>query len=447
MDVPQTRYAKTSDGVSIAYQVLGDGPPDLVWITGWTGGLEVMWEKMEVARFFSKVASFSRLIRHDMRGTGLSDRDVGLPDLETRAADLLAVLDAIDSSRVVMAGSGSGTSLCALFAATYPERTESVILYIPEARTVAAPDWPWGVTPEEAEDDIRTTEEIWGTEEEAARFIAQDIPSFAGDQAWIAWYGKLMRHWVSPRAATELVRRSSEVDVRAVLPTIHVPTLAISRDGFDADWRTEGARVASMIPGARLVSLPGQDAMPWVGDTDPLLHAIETFLGVERPHVRIDRMLTTVLFTDIVGSTSTVATLGDLSWSETLVAHHERVRNEIARFDGREVETAGDGFFATFDGPARAVRCAQAIVEAVGDLGIEIRAGVHTGEVDTSGGKIVGIAVHIGARVAALAGPSEILVSQTVKDLVAGSGLVFEDAGEHELKGVPDTWRLYSVGD
>jgi class 3 adenylate cyclase len=445
VDVPQTRYAKTTDGVSIAYQVFGDGPPDLAWITGFTGGLEVMWEKMEVARFFSKVASFSRLIRYDMRGTGLSDRDVSLPDLETRAEDLLAVLDAIGSSRVVLVGSGDGTALCALFAATYPERTESLILYLPTARAMRAPDWPWGDTEEEAEEEIRTTEITWGTEKAAARFIADDIPSHAGDPAWIRWYGKVMRHWVAPAAATELVRRSYEVDIRAVLPTIHVPTLAISREGADSDWRMEESAVASMIPVARLVSLPGRDAMPWVGDTDPLLHTIETFLGVERPHVSIDRALTTVLFTDIVGSTDALATLGDVSWSETLAAHHERVRNEIARFDGQEVETTGDGFFATFDGPARAVRCAQAIVEALGDLGIEIRAGVHTGEVETNDGKIVGIAVHIGARVAALAGASEILVSQTVKDLVAGSGLAFQDAGEHELKGVPDTWRVYRV--
>jgi class 3 adenylate cyclase len=446
MDVPQTRYAKTADGVSIAYQVFGGGPPDLVWITSLTGGLEVMWEKMEVARFFSKVASFSRLIRYDMRGTGLSDRDVPLPNLETRAEDLLAVLDAVGSPRAVVVGSGFGTALCGLFAATYPDRTESLILYLPTARALRAPDWPWGATEEEAEEHIRTVEETWTAEEDVARGLAQDMPSFAGDQAWIDWTLKVHRHLVTPAAATELIRHHYEFDIRAVLPTIHIPTLAIGREWPDPEWMKEAARFTSMIPGARLVTLPGRDLPPWAGDTDPLLREIEAFLGVERPHVRIDRVLTTVLFTDIVGSTSTAATLGDLSWAETLAAHHERVRGEIARFDGREIETA-DGFFATFDGPARAVRCAQAIVEAVRDLGIEIRAGVHTGEVDTSGGKIVGIAVHIGARVCALAGRSEILVSQTVKDLVAGSGLSFEDAGEHELKGVPGTWHLYRVVD
>jgi pimeloyl-ACP methyl ester carboxylesterase/class 3 adenylate cyclase len=445
IDVPRTRYAKTADGVHIAYQVVGEGHVDMVFVMGWVTNLEVMWEEPDFARFLERLATFSRLILFDKRGVGLSDRvpEDRLPGLETRMDDVRAVMDAVGSERAVVFGVSEGGPMSMLFAATYPERTVALVLYGTVADfTSRDPDY---------KDDpaayLARMEEIWGTPEFASHEI-QDwaAPGYQSDEQLVTWLASYMRRSASPGAAVALERMNREINATHALASIHVPTLVIARTG-DLDFRIERVReTAEQIAQAELVELPGNIHFPWVGTQEEILDEVERFVvALEASEAQLDRVLATVLFTDIVNSTETAAELGDREWKRVLEEHHRRVRGQLARFRGVEVDTAGDGFLATFDGPARAVRCAQSIVRAVAGLGIEVRAGVHTGEVETIDGKVGGMGVVIGARVGAWAGPSEVLVSQTVRDLVAGSGLGFEDAGEHELKGVPDRWRLYRV--
>ena len=446
MNAQPIRYAKTVDGVNIAYQVHGDGPVDLVYIIGMAGNFEIEFDSPWGVRFLERLAWFSRVIVFDKRGTGLSDRVGGAPDFDMRADDLRAVLDGAGSDRAALFGDGDGGSLAALFAAMHPDRVLALILYNSYARGIWAPDYPIGTSKEDTEEWRAMIERYWGTEEMARWFSAYTDPSRANDADWIRWVAKNMRQGASPASALAFDDVEQETDVRGVLATVQAPTLVLSRSAESAHAR--GADLARRIPGARHVQLAGKDWTPYASDIDPLIDEVERFVrSVNAEEATFDRVLATVLFTDIVGSTEKAAQLGDSAWKDLLERHHAVVRAMIGRYRGAEINTAGDGFLATFDGPARGVKCAQAISEAVRPLAVEIRAGLHTGEVETIDGAVGGLAVHIGARVGALAGPSEVVVSQTVKDLVAGSGLSFEDAGEHELKGVPDRWRLYRVVD
>jgi pimeloyl-ACP methyl ester carboxylesterase len=439
----QTRYAKTADGVHIAYQVVGDGPVDMVFVMGWVTNIEAMWDEPGFARLLDRLATFSRLILFDKRGVGLSDRvpEERLPDLETRMDDVRAVMDAVGSERAVVFGVSEGGPMSMLFAATYPERTIALALFGTVADfTVRGPDYK-----EDPDAYLVRMEESWGSLEFARGEIADwGAPGHESDERLVAWLASYMRKSASPGAAVALERMNREINATHALPSIHVPTLVIAKDG-DIDFPIDQVRdMASQIAGARFVELAGREHWVWVGDPDAIVDEVQRFVvALGEVEAELDRVLATVLFTDVAGSTEKAAELGDRRWKELVEEHHRRVRGQLARYRGVEVDTAGDGFFASFDGPARAVRCARSIVDAVATLGIEVRAGVHTGEVETIDGKVGGMAVVIGARVGASAGASEVLVSQTVKDLVAGSGLAFEDAGEHELKGVPDRWRLY----
>ena len=439
-DPPRTRYAKSGD-VHIAYQVLGDGPIDVVWVPGFVSNVEYDWEHPRPARFFRRLASFSRLIRFDKRGTGLSDR-VAIPTLEERMDDVRAVLDAIGSSRAALVGVSEGGPMSLLFAATYPERTSALVLYGSYARRAWAPDHPWGITRERMSGILETFEKDWG-----GASLALDIwsPSVVDDESYKQWRATYMRLAASPGAAIAVMRMNLEIDVRHVLPIINVPTLILHRIGDRLTPVDQARYMFKCILGAKLVELAGVDHTPYVGDVDAVLEEIEEFLTGIRRGVEPDRILATVLFTDIVGSTMRAAEMGDRKWAELLQQHHVIVRRELARFRGREVNTAGDGFLIAFDGPGRAIRCAMSISRQVRLLGIEVRAGLHSGECETEGADLGGIAVHIGSRVAGMAKAGEILVSSTVKDLVVGSGISFEDRGLHALKGVPGEWHLFAV--
>jgi class 3 adenylate cyclase len=447
MNVPDTHYAKTSDGLFVAYQVIGGGPVDLLFVPGYQSNLELNWDLPAYAGMLRRLASFSRLIIVDRRGTGLSDRLSAdeHPPLETLMDDLNCVLRDVGSEQAALAGFLDGGYLCILFAATYPERTRALILYGSSASGKWSTDYPWQWKPDQWEDYIDGMWAGWGRQAWADEVLRWYAPSAAGDEAARRWWARYQWLSASPGSAVALERLYTQTDVRHVLPSIRVPTLVLHRkdDGVES---VDGARhIAGQIPNARFVELQGVDSPPWAGDSGAIVDEIQEFLTGVRSVPEVDRVLSTVLFTDIVGSTERLSEVGDAEWRSVLARHDERARTEIERHRGRFVDSTGDGLLATFDGPARAVRCAQAIGASVRDLGIQIRAGVHTGEVELQGAAVRGIAVHIGARVAALSGPSEILVSQTVKDLVAGSGLTFEDAGEHELKGVPDRWHLYRV--
>ncbi|MGZ5298987.1 MAG: alpha/beta fold hydrolase [Actinomycetota bacterium] len=455
MDIPETRYAKTADGVHVAYQVIGDGPVDLLFVLGWVTHIERMWSEPRFARFFTKLASFSRVMVFDKRGVGLSDRvpEDRLPSLEVRMDDARAVMDAVGSERAVVIGVSEGGPMAMLFAATYPERAIALVVYGTSACWNNAPDYPWSVPNEDADPEVvafrERRERLWGTKELAKEFFEGSFaPALADDEPALAWLADYMRNAASPGAVNALAAMNRAIDVRSALPAIHVPTLVLARDD-DLDYAVEETRwLADQIRGARFVSFPGNEHLFVMGRQDDLLDEIERFVAeVHGDEADLDRVLATVMFTDIVGSTEKAAELEDKGWRDLVERHHGVVRAMLGRFRGKEVDTAGDGFFATFDGPARGVRCAQAITEAVKDLGIEVRAGVHTGEVETIAGKVGGIAVNVGARIASLAAPSEVLVSHTVQGLVSGSGLTFEDAGEHALKGVPDRWRLFRVVD
>jgi pimeloyl-ACP methyl ester carboxylesterase/class 3 adenylate cyclase len=446
MDVPDTRYAKSGD-VSIAYQVTGDGPFDVVYVPGFVSNVDHGWEEPSLARFYERLASFSRLILFDKRGTGLSDRVKDVPTLETRMDDVRAVMDAVGSQRAAIMGVSEGGPMTVMFAATYPDRAFAAVLYGSPPRYVWAPDYPWGATREEYRRDLEETERRWGTHDYSDELLEWLAPSVAGDHDFKRWFRSHARLSASPGAARDLERMNMEIDVRHVLPAIRVPTLVLNR----TDDRADRARyVAAHIPGAQYVELPGRDHAPWVGNADAVVDAVREFVTSvweERSweEAEPDRVLSTVLFTDIVSSSEKAASLGDRAWRDLLERHHSLVRRQLVRFRGREVDTAGDGFFASFDGPARAIRCGCAIAAAMPALGLEVRVGLHTGECELMDGKVAGIAVNTGARVAANAEPGEVLVSSTVKDLVAGSGLAFADRGAHELKGIPGEWRLYSV--
>jgi class 3 adenylate cyclase len=444
--IPETRYAWNGD-VALAYQVAGHGPVDLVYFPTFTSNVEWNWAGPSYRRMLLGLASFSRLIVYDRRGWGCSDRlsPGDLPALETHAEDAAMVMEAARSSRAALFAWGDGGVIASLFAATFPDRVSALVLYNCWAAAARTEDTPWRWGDEEAERFIEHRMRAWGTRELAEEMIRDDAPSVLGDERELDWLVRWMRISAGPGTTRAEWRNFAEWDIRHVLTAINVPTLVIQRTNWPSLPVEEGRYLASRIPDARLVELPGRDDPPFCGDTDALLAEVESFVtGERRPH-EADRVLATILFTDIVDSTRNAAELGDSRWKDVVAEHDERTREELLRFRGREVDTAGDGFLATFDGPARAVRCAQEISAAVADLGLQVRAGLHTGEIELAGDKVRGIAVHISSRVAALAGPGEVLVSSTVKDLVAGSGLVFEDAGEHELKGVPNRWRLYRV--
>jgi pimeloyl-ACP methyl ester carboxylesterase len=439
--VPETRYTRSGD-VHIAYQVVGDGPRDLVYVPGFVSNVEATWRGPGSAKFFRRLASFARLIMFDKRGTGLSDRTSQIFTLEQRMDDVRAVMDAAGSERAALFGVSEGGPMSVLFAATYPERTTALVLCGTYARRAWAPDHPSGWRDEEFAAFHARVEAHWGT----SQGLDLDIwaPSIARDEGAREAMAAYLRSAASPGAVRAVMEMNREIDVRHVLPAVRLPTLVVHRVG-DRNIPIDQARyMAAHIPGARLVELPGDDHVPWIGG-DALLDEVEEFLTGVRHGQEFDRVLATVLFTDIVGATERAAALGDRRWRETLESHHAAVRGQLTRFRGRELDTAGDGFLAAFDGPARAVRCAAAIVDVVRGIGLEIRAGLHTGECEVLGDKLSGIAVHTGARVAALASPGEVLVSSTVKDLVAGSGLRFHDRGSHALRGVPGTWQLFAL--
>jgi class 3 adenylate cyclase len=438
MDV-DVHYARSGD-LRIAYATFGDGPVDFVFVPGWVSHLESWWEADAPARFFRRIASFSRLIMFDKRGTGLSDPFTGVPTLEERSDDVRAVMEAVGSTAAFLCGLSEGGPMSVLFSAAYPDRTRGLILIGSNVRILESPDWPYGKTPEEWQ-EFREGIEDWGQ----GGLINLFLPSFAGDERAKRYFSRWQRMSASPSTALALFDANTQIDIRRILPQVQVPALVIHRTDEPVVSVGNARYAAEHIPGARLLEQPGQDHLPWLGDADGMLDAIEEFVTGSRHHVDEDRILATVLFTDIVDSTRLAAEAGDRRWRELLDAHDEISAREVERFRGRRVKTTGDGMLAVFDGPARGVRCAQAVLDGLAELRVEIRAGLHTGECELRGDDVGGLAVHIGARVAGLARPSEILVSRTVRDLVAGSGLRFDERGEHELKGVPDRWSLYAV--
>lgn len=434
---PETKFAQSGD-VSIAYQVLGQGPLDLVHAPGLVSHLEFAWENPDQARFLQRLASFSRLILFDKRGTGLSDRITNVPTLEERMDDIRAVMDAVGSQRAVLFGVSEGGSMSMLFAATYPQRVSALVLYGTIAKGWALMDEPG--QREEAQAYSDQVRKEWGGPVD----IEAWAPSLAHDEQFRQWWAKFLRLSAGPSTWINLLKMYSEIDLSPILPILRVPTLVLNRAN-DSGFIEQARYIAEHIPDAKYVELSGADHLWWVGDADAVLDEIQEFLTGERQPIDPGRVLATVLFTDIVDSTKRAHELGDRRWLELLDQHNALVRKELAYFRGVEMDTTGDGFFATFDGPARAIRCALAIRENVQRLGIQVRAGLHTGECELMGNKVVGIAVHIGARIMAYAGANEVLVSSTVKDLVAGSGIRFEERGVHALKGVPDDWHLYAV--
>jgi pimeloyl-ACP methyl ester carboxylesterase/class 3 adenylate cyclase len=451
---PDTHYARSGE-LQIAYQVVGEGP-DLVWIPGWVSQLDLYWEEPSLVRFLRRLASFARVIVFDRRGIGLSDRvSAGmLPTLETRMDDIRAVLDDLDVRRTAIFAQGYSTPIGLLFAATYPERVSSLVLYAPSAKAgLRTDDYPWGATREEHEEWVERSTRLWGTKEFAAEWLERLAPTVADDRRIVEWTGRVLRGSGSPAASRAFTHMNAAMDVRAVLPHVHVPTLVLVRDdatapkgGVDVRSLEEAQWVAERLPNASLATTPGRDYLPWFGGQDALTDEIETFVTGVRPIRAPERVLATVLFTDLVSSTERAAALGDRRWQALRGEHDETVRRALERFGGREIDHAGDGFLATFDGPGRAVHCALDVVRELGRLELDVRAGIHTGEVEIVDERIGGIAVHIGARVAALAGASEVLVTRTVKDLTVGSGIAFEERGLHTLRGVPGEWELYAAG-
>jgi pimeloyl-ACP methyl ester carboxylesterase len=436
-----TRYAVSADGTNIAYQVHGDGPLDFVLVPGFVSHVELLWEEPSIARFLRRITSFSRLILFDKRGQGLSDRLGRPPTLEESMDDLRAAMDAAGCERGAILGVSEGGPMSTLFAATYPQRVTSLVLYGTFPRLLRASDYPEGISERSMNALLERVRTEWG----GPVGVDAWAPSELGNREFESWWARLLRQGTSPHGAIELMELLREIDVRAVLPAIDVPTLVIHRE----DDRVVPVRMArymeERIPGATLVELPGADHLAWVGDQDGLLDEVEEFLVGSRRGDEPERALATILFTDIVGSTETAARLGDRRWRDLLERHDSVVRRQLEVHRGREVKTMGDGFLAVFDGPARAIRCAVAIRDQLGKAGVAIRAGVHTGEVELIGSDVSGMAVNIGARVGALGTEGEVLVSSTVRELVVGSGIEFEARGTHRLKGAPDEWRLFAV--
>jgi pimeloyl-ACP methyl ester carboxylesterase/class 3 adenylate cyclase len=436
----ETRYAKSGD-INIAYQVVGEGPLDLVLVPGWVSHVEFAWTEPSFAAFLHRLASFSRLIILDRRGTGMSDRVASMPTLEQRMDDVRAVMDAAGSERAALFGISEGGPMCCLFAATYPERTRALILYGTIATGKRDASYPWGLTEEQVDQLLALIERDWGTGFSVQLFA----PSIAGDPEQVKEWARFERMAASPGAARMLIQLLLQTDVREVLPTIRVPTLVLHRTDDQATLVGGGRYLAEHIPGARYVELPGQDHFAWVGDSAGIISEAEEFLTGSRQVADTERVLATVLFIDIVGSTEKAAALGDRRWRELLQRFYGAAREHIRMSRGIEVKTTGDGMFARFDGPARGIRCGRSILDAARGLGLDARAGLHTGECELIGADLGGIAVHLGARVADAARAGEVLVSSTVKDLVAGSGLEFLDRGLHELKGIPGKWQLYAA--
>jgi class 3 adenylate cyclase len=445
VSTPDVQYARSGD-VSIAYQVVGEGPVDIVFVRGHAGDVLSTWDQPLLVRHVMGLADFGRVLMLDKRGTGLSDRVRDVPTLETRMDDLRAVMEDAGSERAVLWAGGEATRLCVLFAASYPERTAGLFLLNATARGRRSPDYPWAPTDDEWRRRLAEIREGWGKREYLESFLRDAVPEVADDESFRTWFVGHMRRSLSPGAAVAFERMSMEADVTDVLSVVRVPTTVLCRS---AD-RGESEYVARRIQGAELVELTGlRGFYTWVDDAahEETMKATAGLVARAVATAEPDRVLATVLFTDIVGSSERAVELGDQRWRDLLGRHHAAVRREIARFRGREVDMAGDGVFATFDGPARGILCARAIVASAGELGLEVRAGLHTGECEVLGEKVAGIAVHVGARVAAEAKPGEVLVSSTVKDLVAGAELSFEDRGEHELKGIPEPKRLFAVVD
>ncbi len=439
MEPPPTEYVRTG-GVSIAYQVVGTGPIDLVYIP-LNLSIAISWEQPIVVTFYERLASFSRLILLDKRGTGISDRPRASLTLEAQMDDVRAVLDAVGSDQAALLGAGQGAQMCALFAATYPERSSALILWNARVRFPGSEG--------DKRDFLRMISERWGSEEWVDYILEANYPSFTNDSAFRQWMAKGMRVSSSPGSALEFLRTFADADIHDILPTVRAPSLVMYRQDietkalFTQNLAGEAELLVKTLPNARLVAVPGRDMAPYVGDE--VADEVERFLASPEAPAVPDRVLATVLFTDIVGSTQQAATLGDRRWRNVLTEHRNAVRRELVHFRGEEVDTAGDGFLATFDGPARAIACARAVVSSGTEHGLTVRAGLHTGECELADGKVAGLAVHIGARVVGEAAAGEVLVSRTVKDLVAGSGLEFDDRGACRLKGVPGEWELFAV--
>ena len=438
---PETWYARAGD-VRVAYQVVGDGPRDLVLVPGFVSHLELAWEHPPYERFMRRLSAFARVIAFDKRGSGLSDPLDRAATIEERNDDIRAVMDAVGSERADLFGWSEGANMAGVFAASFPERVSALALFGAYARGTPTQGYPWGIPSEIRELATQESEEeTWGI----GLSLALLAPSRLQDETMVRWWGRFERQSMSPATALDIIRLSMEMDIREVLPSIRVPTLVIH--SAEDVIPIQGARwLAEQLPDAQFVELPGDDHWPWITEPDPSVDEVRQFLtGVRHEH-EPDRVLTTILFTDIVGSTERAAAMGDKRWRDLLRQHDRLVSRELDRHRGRQVKAIGDGVLATFDGPARAIGCARAICEQANTLGIEVRAGLHSGEVELLDGDVGGIAVHIGARVANLAGPGEVLVSSTVKDLVVGSGWEFKDHGTHSLKGAPGEWQLYAVG-
>ena len=442
-EVAQTRYAKTLDGGYIAYKALGDpsSENEVAVIGSIAANVELFFDFEPAARSWLELASFSRLSLHDRRGTGLSDDMGGLPDLETRAADLLAVLDSAGQRRPTLLASADGGMVAALLAATHPDRVAGLVWFFAQARSVKTHGWPFGRDPDDVDLLAKEAERAWGTED----FVRRMYAHAEMDDDVIRFLARMQRHACGPATAVGFIRLLHDYDVREILPTLRIPVLALGTEGYPGEWVVEQTRAtAALIPGAVCRSMPARASRLWA---PAVIEATFDFCGIQRSPPELDSILSTVLFTDIVGSVEKQAEFGDHAWKALVLQYRSVVRTTLERWRGKENDTAGDGFYAAFDGPARAIRCAQEAVREAERIGIPVRAGVHTGECDVVGDDLSGLAVNIGARVGALANAGEVLVSQTVKDLVAGAGIGFEERGEHELKGVPGQWRLYAARD
>jgi class 3 adenylate cyclase len=437
---PTTRYAASPDGTSIAYQVHGEGPLDLVFVPGFVSHVELLWEEPTIARFLRRLASFSRLVIYDKRGQGLSDRPGRPPTLEESMDDLGAVMDAVGIEQAAIFGISEGGPMSALYAATHPGRVSALVLYGTYARLTKAPDYPEGIHPENLDVWSEAMRREWG----GPVGVELWAPSEMGNPDFARWWARLLRQGASPSGAIDLMGLYRDIDVRPALPAIGAPTLVVHRRDDRLVPVRQARYLADHVPDARFVELQGEDHLPAVGGDD-LIDEIDEFLTGSRGAHGVERSLATVLFTDIVGSTETAARLGDRRWRDLLERHDATVRHALTIHRGNEVKTTGDGFLATFDGPARAIRCATSIRDELGESGVGVRSGIHSGEVEMIGADIGGMAVNIGARVGALAGPGEVLVSSTVRELVVGSGIEFESRGAHELKGAPGEWSLFAV--